>query len=91
MMQQYYDMARLQQKQFQHVSTLIMYGKVQFVQRLILRNSPQGAQVWHVLTRYHTVYLSPTRLSTSGMNHTCLFFPTRERHRTLASTHFPSH
>jgi len=27
-----------------------------------------GAQVWHVLTRD----LTPTRLSTSGMNHTCL-------------------
>jgi len=36
------------------------------------------------------LYLTPTRLSTSGMNHTCLYIPTTERHRTLASTHFPS-
>jgi len=24
------------------------------------------------------------------MNHTCLYFPAAERHRTLAGTHFPS-
>ena len=36
-------------------------------------------------------YLPPTRLSTSGMNHTCLYSPAIEHHRTLAGTHFPSH
>jgi len=35
-------------------------------------------------------YLPPTRLCTSGMNHTCLYFPAAEHHRTLADTHFPS-
>jgi len=30
------------------------------------------------------IYLPPTRLSTSGMNHTCLYSPTAEHHRTLA-------
>jgi len=34
-------------------------------------------------------YLPPTHLSTSRMNHTCLYFPSVERHRTLADTHFP--
>jgi len=38
----------------------------------------------------HTV-LPPARLSTSGMNHTCLYTPATERHRILASTRFPSH
>jgi len=36
-------------------------------------------------------YLPSTRLSTSGMNHTCLYSPAAERHRTLAGTHFTSH
>jgi len=35
-------------------------------------------------------YLPPTRLSTSGMNHTCLYSPAAEHHRTVASTDFPS-
>ena len=37
-------------------------------------------------------YLPPTRLSTSGMSHTCLYSPAAEHHRTLAGrpTHFPS-
>jgi len=35
-------------------------------------------------------YLPPTRLSTSGMNHTCLHSPAAEHHRTLAGTHFLS-
>jgi len=43
-----------------------------------------------VRTRDHTVYLPPTPLSTSGMNHTCLYFPAAERRRTLAGTHFYS-
>jgi len=29
-------------------------------------------------------YLPPTRLSTSGMNHTCLYSPAAQHHRTLA-------
>jgi len=37
-------------------------------------DSSLNSQVWHVLTRDHTVLLPPTRLSTSGMNHTCLYF-----------------
>ena len=32
---------------------------------------------------------SRTRLSTSGISHTCLYFPAGERHRTLAGTCFP--
>jgi len=36
------------------------------------------------------IYLPPTRLSTSGMNHTCLYSPAAEPRRTLAGTHFPS-
>ena len=35
-------------------------------------------------------YLPPTRLSTSGMNHTCFYSPATEHHCTLAGTHFPS-
>ena len=35
-------------------------------------------------------YLPPTRLSTSGMNHTCLYSPATQHHRTLAGNHFPS-
>jgi len=42
---------------------------------------------WRWITQF---YLSLTRLSTSGMKHTCLYSPTAERHRTLAGTHFPS-
>jgi len=38
----------------------------------------------------HSFYLPPTRLSTSGMNHTCHYSPASEHHRTLAGTHFPS-
>jgi len=34
-------------------------------------------------------YLPPTRLSTSGTNHTCFYSPAAQRHRTLAGTHFP--
>ena len=49
------------------------------------------AQVWHMLTRITQFYLQPTRLSTSGMNHTCLFSSAAEHHRTLAGTYFPSH
>jgi len=33
----------------------------------------------------HTVYLPLTRLHTSGMSHTCLYFPAIEHHHTLAS------
>jgi len=33
-------------------------------------------------------YLPPTRLSTSDMNHTCLYFPAAEHHRSLAGTQF---
>jgi len=35
-------------------------------------------------------FLPPTRLSESGMNHTCLYSPAAERHRTLAGTHCQS-
>jgi len=35
-------------------------------------------------------YLPPTRLSTSGMNHTCIYSPSAERRHTLAGTHFLS-
>jgi len=48
--------------------------------------------LWHG-TRQRGItqfYLPPTRLSTSGMNHTCLYFPTAERHRILAGNHFQS-
>jgi len=34
-------------------------------------------------------YLLATHLSTSGMNHTCLYSPAAEHHRNLAGTHFP--
>jgi len=50
-----------------------------------------NAQAWHVLMRITQFYLPPTRLSTSGMSHTCLYPPAAQRHRTLADTHFPSH
>jgi len=33
-------------------------------------------------------YLPPTRICTSGMNHTCLYSPAAEHHRPLADTHF---
>jgi len=47
-----------------------------------------GAQVWQRgITQF---YLPTTSLSTSGMNHTCLYSPAAERHRTLAGTHFPA-
>jgi len=35
-------------------------------------------------------YFPPTRLSTSGRSHTCLYSPTAERHHILAGTHFLS-
>jgi len=38
----------------------------------------------------HSYYLPPTRLSISGMNHTCLSSLAADHHRTLAGTHFPS-
>jgi len=41
----------------------------------------------------HSFACPPTRLSTSGMNHTCLYSraaPATQHHRTLAGTHFPS-
>jgi len=34
-------------------------------------------------------YLPPTRLSTSGMNHTYLYFPAAERHRSFGWYSFP--
>jgi len=33
-------------------------------------------------------YLPPTRICTSGMNHTCLYSPATEHHRPLADSHF---
>ena len=33
-------------------------------------------------------YLTSTRLSTSGMSHTCLYFPAAELRSALAGTHF---
>jgi len=35
-------------------------------------------------------YMPPTRLSTSAMNHACLYSLATERHRILVGTHFPS-
>jgi len=40
---------------------------------------------WRGITQF---YLPSTCLSTSGMNHTCLYSPAAEHHRTLAGTHF---
>jgi len=33
-------------------------------------------------------YLPPTRLSTSGMNHTCLYFAATEHYHTSAGIHY---
>jgi len=38
----------------------------------------------------HSLTMPLIRLSTGGMNHTCLYCPAAERHRTLAGTHFPT-
>lgn len=48
----------------------------------------ESAQVWHVNEGSHS--LQPTRLFTSGMNHTCLYFPAVEHRRTLDGTRFLS-
>jgi len=37
----------------------------------------RGAEIWHAFSRDYTVLIAPTRLSTIGMNHTCLCLPSR--------------
>ena len=61
-----------------------------FVQRLIIScSSLRCSSKARVKRRITQFYLPPTRLSTSGMNHTSLYCPATEHHHTLADTHFP--
>ena len=41
-----------------------------------------------MLRRITRFYLSPTRLSTNGMSHTCLYSPATELRRILVGNHF---
>jgi len=50
-------------------------GRWNVIQRLFVGQLHHGgAQVRHALSRDHTVYLPPMRLSTNEVNHTCLCF-----------------
>ena len=54
------------------------YPNRKFVQRFIMRNSSVKRSGVACVNKGSQFYLPPTRLSTSGMNHTCLYFPATE-------------
>jgi len=55
-----------------------------------MSNSPPRRSGMARVNEGSQFYVPPTRLSTTGMNHTCLYSPAAECHRTLAGTHFLS-